>query len=139
MNHIENMGWITSFIFTESSKDYNIAKYFGQVKIETIETEYQALEISTQPTDNIKKLKSRGLYTWFFNSSDESAQDFLISFEPNSVDCRNKIKCFGCIFINTIVENEFDSFGVRSVSRVQSVSCDMSSFSCFNANARSLF
>ena len=32
------MGWITSLIFTESGTDYNIAKYFVQVKIETIET-----------------------------------------------------------------------------------------------------
>ena len=47
MNHIKNMGWITSLIFTESGKDHNIAKYFGQVKIETIETDYQVLEIST--------------------------------------------------------------------------------------------
>ena len=43
MNHIENMGWITSLIFTESGKDHNIAKDFGQVKIETIETDYLAL------------------------------------------------------------------------------------------------
>ena len=71
MNHIKNMGWITSIIFTESGTDYNIAKYFGQVKIETIEIDYQALEIATQPTDIIKKLKYRGLYTWIFNSSNE--------------------------------------------------------------------
>ena len=70
MNHTENMGWITSLIFNESGTDYNIAKDFGQVKIETIETDYQALEIATQPTDNIKKLKFRGLYTWLFNSRD---------------------------------------------------------------------
>ena len=43
MNHIENMGWITSLIFTESGTDYNIAKYFGQVKIDTVEIDYQAL------------------------------------------------------------------------------------------------
>ena len=61
MNHIENMGWITSLIFTESGTDYKIAKDFGQVKIETIETDYQALEIATQTTDNIKKLKFHGL------------------------------------------------------------------------------
>ena len=71
MNHIKNMGWIASIIFTESGTDYNIAKYFGQVKIETIEICYQALEIATQPTDIIKKLKYRGLYTWIFNSSNE--------------------------------------------------------------------
>ena len=40
MNHIENMGWIISLIFNESGTDYNIAKDFGQVKIETIETDY---------------------------------------------------------------------------------------------------
>ena len=62
-----------------------------------------------------------------------------------SVDCHNEIMCFGCVFINTIVENEFDGFGVQSVSceffvmGVQSVSCDMSSFSCYNVNVRSLF
>ena len=61
-NHIKNMGWITSLVF-------NIAKYFGQVKLETIDKDYQALEIATQLTDNIKKLKFRGLYTWLFNSS----------------------------------------------------------------------
>ena len=83
MNHIENMGWITSLGFTKSGTDYNIAKDFGQVKIETIETDYQALEIATQPTDNIKKLKFCGLYTWFFNSSDESAQDFLAEKSDN--------------------------------------------------------
>ena len=42
-----------------------------------IETDYQALEIATQPTDNIKNIEFCGLYTWLFNSSDESAQDFL--------------------------------------------------------------
>ena len=76
MNHIKNMGWITSIVFAESGTYYNIAKDFGQLKIETIETDYQALEIVTQPTDNIKRLKLRGLYTWIFNSSDELAQDF---------------------------------------------------------------
>ena len=54
MNHIENMGWITSLVFTESGTDYNIAKDFGQVRIQTIDTDYQALEIANQPTDNIK-------------------------------------------------------------------------------------
>ena len=77
MNHIKNMGWITSLVFTKSGTDYNIANYFGQVRIETIETDYQDLEISTQPTDNIKKLKFHGLYTCLFNSIDESAQDSL--------------------------------------------------------------
>ena len=48
-----------------------------------METDYQALEISTQPTDNIKKIKFRGLYTWIFNSSNESAQDFLAKESDN--------------------------------------------------------
>ena len=74
---------ITSIVFTESGTDYNIAKYFGRVKIKTIEIDYQALEIATQPTDNIKKLKFRGLYTWLFNSSDESAQDFFAEESDN--------------------------------------------------------
>ena len=43
MNQIKNMGCITSLVFTESGTYYNIVKYFGQVKIETIETDYQAL------------------------------------------------------------------------------------------------
>ena len=43
MNQIENMGWITSLVFTESGIDYSIAKDFGQVKIETIEIDYQEL------------------------------------------------------------------------------------------------
>ena len=43
MNHIENMVWITSLVFTESGTDYNIAEDFGQVRIETIEIDYQAL------------------------------------------------------------------------------------------------
>ena len=63
MNQIENMGWITYLVFTESGTYYNIAKDFGQVKIETIEIDYQALEIANQPTGIIKKLKFRGLYT----------------------------------------------------------------------------
>ena len=77
MNHIENMVCITSLVFTESGTYYNIAKDFGQVRIETIETDYQYLEFSTLPTDKTKTLKFRGLYTWLFNSRDESAQDFL--------------------------------------------------------------
>ena len=83
MNHIKDMGWITSLVFTESGEDYNIAKYFGQIKIETIEIDYQTLEIATQPTDMIKKLKFRGLYTWIFNSSDKLAQDFLAKESDN--------------------------------------------------------
>ena len=83
MNHIENMGWITSLIFTESGTYYNIVKVFGQVRIETIETDYQALKIATQSTDNIKKLKFRGLYTRLFNSSDESVQYFLAKESEN--------------------------------------------------------
>ena len=84
MNHIENMGWITSLVFTESGTDYNIAEYFGQVRIDTIDTYYQALEIATQPTDNIKKIKLRVLYTWLFNSSDKLAQDFLAEESNNN-------------------------------------------------------
>ena len=55
MNRIRNICWITSLVFTESGTDYNIAKDFGKVRIDTIEKDYQALEIATQPTDNIKK------------------------------------------------------------------------------------
>ena len=61
MINIENMGWITSLVFTESGRDYNIVKDFGKVRLETIETDYQDLEISTLPTDNIKRLKFRRL------------------------------------------------------------------------------
>ena len=43
MNHIKNMGWITYLVFTKSGTDYNIAEDFGQVIIETIEVDYQAL------------------------------------------------------------------------------------------------
>ena len=77
MSHIENMGWITSLFFIKPGTDYNIAEYFGLVIKETIEIDYQTLEISTQRTDNIKKLKFRSLYTWIFNSSDKSTQDLL--------------------------------------------------------------
>ena len=83
MNHINNMGWITCLIFIESGTYKNIAKDFGQVIIETIETYYQALEISIQPTDNINKLKFFSLYTWLFNSSDELAQHFLAKESDN--------------------------------------------------------
>ena len=77
------MGWITSLIITESGTDYNIAKDFEQVKIEKIETDYQALKIATQPTDNIKKLKLLGVYTWIFNSCDESSKYFLAKESNN--------------------------------------------------------
>ena len=77
------MGWITSLVFTKSDTDYNIAKDFGQAKIETIETDHQTLKIATQPTDNIKKIKFCGLYNWFFNSRDELAQDFLAKESDN--------------------------------------------------------
>ena len=43
MNHIENMGWITSFVFTESGTEYNIEKDFRKFRKETIEIDYQAL------------------------------------------------------------------------------------------------
>ena len=36
MNHIKNMGWITSIVFTESGTDYSIAKDYGKVRIEAI-------------------------------------------------------------------------------------------------------
>ena len=58
MNHIKNMGCITSLVFTKSGTDYNTAKDFVHVRIETIETDYQALEIATQPTDNNKNSNS---------------------------------------------------------------------------------
>ena len=77
------MGWIKSLVFTKSGTYYNIAKDFVKVIIETIETDYQALEISTQPTNNIKKLKFRGLYTWIFNSSNKSDQYFLAKESDN--------------------------------------------------------
>ena len=83
MNHIENMGWITYLIYTESSTDYNIAKDFGQVRLETIETYYRDLEISTLPTDNIQKLKFLSLCSWIFGSSNESDQYFLAKERNN--------------------------------------------------------
>ena len=43
MNHIENMGRITSLVLAKVDTDYNIAKDFGQFRIETIETDYQDL------------------------------------------------------------------------------------------------
>ena len=36
----------------------------GRFRIETMKTDYQDIEIATQPTNNIKKIKFRGLYTW---------------------------------------------------------------------------
>ena len=43
MDHIKNMGWLISLVFTESGTYYNIAKNFREVKLEMIETEYKAL------------------------------------------------------------------------------------------------
>ena len=83
MNHIENMDWIKYLDFTESGTYYNIAKKIGWVKTETIEIDFEALEISTQTTDIIKKLKLQGLYTWLLNSSNEWAQDFLAKENDN--------------------------------------------------------
>ena len=59
-----------------------------------------------------------------------------IFFETVLVYCRNEITCFSFVFVNTIVENEFDGFGVRSVSfdframGIRSISFDISSFFC---------
>ena len=83
MNHIKNMGCSTSLVFNKSGIDYNIMKDFGKVKLETIDIEYHALKLSTIPTDNIKQLKYRVLYTWLLNSSDESAQDLLSKESEN--------------------------------------------------------
>ena len=83
MNHIENMGWITYLVFTKSGTDYNIAEDYEKVRMKKIEKDYHALEIATQPTDNIKKLKLCGLQTWRFNSSKGSAQDFLAKESNN--------------------------------------------------------
>ena len=49
------MSWLTSLVFTESVTYYNTTEDFGQVKLEKTEIEYQDREISTLPTDNIKK------------------------------------------------------------------------------------
>ena len=43
MNHIENMGWLKSIVFTKSGTDYNTAKDFGKFELEMLETEYQSL------------------------------------------------------------------------------------------------
>ena len=83
MNHIKNMGWITYLVFTKSGTDNSTVKDFVYVRIETIKTDYQDMEIATQPTDNNKKLKFRGLYTWLFNSGNESAQYFLAKESNN--------------------------------------------------------
>ena len=77
MNNIINMVWLKYLIFTESGTYYNIANHFGWVKLDTIDMEYQDLELATSPNDTITKLKYRGLYTWIFNSSNKSAQDLL--------------------------------------------------------------
>ena len=62
---------MTSLVFTKSGTDYNSAKDFGQVNLENIDMEYQALELSVSTNDNIKKLKYRGFYTLLFNSNNE--------------------------------------------------------------------
>ena len=54
MNHIKNMGWITSLVFTESGTYHNITKDFVQVRVEMIDTDYQALGISVLTTYKIK-------------------------------------------------------------------------------------
>ena len=77
MNHIKDMRWLTSIFFTEPGIDYNTANDFVQDKQETIDTEYQVLELAISLNDSIRKLKYSGLYTWIFISSDESAQDLL--------------------------------------------------------------
>ena len=83
MNHIKNMGWLTSLVCTKSGTAYKTAKYFGQVKLETIKTSYQALELSTSPNYNMKKINYRDLYTWIFNSRDKLGQ-YFISEESNN-------------------------------------------------------
>ena len=59
MNHIKNMGWLTYLIFTKSGTGNNTRKDFSQVKLEKIETEYQALELSLSPIVSTTKLNSR--------------------------------------------------------------------------------
>ena len=44
MNHIKNMGWLTSLVFTESVTDYNTTEDFGQVKLEKTEIECRVLD-----------------------------------------------------------------------------------------------
>ena len=83
MNLIKNMGWLTSLVVTESGTDYNIAKDFGEFKIETIKTEYQALELSTSPNDNTKKLEYRVVYNWIFKSRCELSQYFFAKESEN--------------------------------------------------------
>ena len=77
MNYIKNMGWMTSLVFTESGTEYKIPKNFDQIKLETVKTNYKALELAIIPNDNIKKLKYGGLYTWPFNTSNKLAQYLL--------------------------------------------------------------
>ena len=76
MNRIKNIGWFTYLVFTYSGINNIIAKDLFPVKLEMIETEYQAPKISISPNDSITKLKYCGLYTWLFNSSEKSAQNF---------------------------------------------------------------
>ena len=38
------------------------------------------------------------------------SQYCLVRFEPVSVDCCNEITCFGCVFVNSIVEVNLTSF-----------------------------
>ena len=57
--------WAGSLVFAESGTYYNIVKDFGKVRLETIETEYQAHEISTLRTENIKKHIPRPLQLAF--------------------------------------------------------------------------
>ena len=58
INHIENMGWVTSLVFTESGTDYNIENYFVRVQLNKIEMEYKALEIATTTNNIINKRRS---------------------------------------------------------------------------------
>ena len=48
----------------------------------TLETEYQALELTISPNNTIMKLKYRDLYTWLFKSRDKLAQ-YFVSKESN--------------------------------------------------------
>ena len=65
MNHIKNLGWITYLVFAEAGTDYNIAKDFGQVRIETIDAHYQSMEVATQTTDNTQNKITRPLHLAF--------------------------------------------------------------------------
>ena len=139
MNHIENMGWITSLVFNESRIDYNIVKDFGQVILETIETNYQALKISTLPTDNIKRIRLRGLYTWLLNSSDELAQYFLSEESENhhqsgifswkllTTKILRGVKQKNCCVQNMIHALSFDIFdyNINSFVKALKVNCKL--------------